>query len=225
MKYKSPIAKSFENLLLSLEKTKSYKNKEDILFKIYYDLFKIRQAQWAYKIKINRKIDYSLSEIFQDIISHYLRSSLPKTYSIFLEQYQGRLRPDILIKKNGINWSIIEVKTTIGWNRKLVEDQNYLVRLKQLQKEFNIPIKRVFYIFEAARNVNKKFFDIFKDNKKHKIKNFIFPLFLNSAAPYHLIKTKNKIYKHYSDKEIFQLYKANKITDFKEILRKIIGEN
>ena len=222
MKLKSEIGKSFEKFLLSLEETKSRYYHKDISFQIYYDLFKIRQAQWNYKLKVNRKIDYSLSDIFQDIIAHYLRHSLPKTYSVILECKQGKIRPDILIKKNGKNWSIIEIKTTIGWDRGLVTEDNYMKRLNILHEEFKVPIKRIFYIFESASNVNKKFKELFQNNKRDKIKNFIFPLFLDNGDPYYVARAE-KIdgYKHYSDAEIQELFKKTKLTDFKNIIKKV----
>lgn len=194
----------------------------DITFQIYYDLFRIRDAQWNYKLASNRGIDYSLADIFQDIVAHYLRINLSKKYKVFLEFQQGKLRPDILIKKKNKNWAIIEIKTTIGWNRGLVKGDEYLVRLKKLSKEFGIPLKRVFYIFESSRNVNKEFSKLFEEKKKTKITRFILPLFKENASPYYISKKKKvKGFKKYSDSEIFELYKINKITDLKKIFKKI----
>ncbi len=222
MNYKSAISKSFEDFLFAMQQTKKEDCHKDITFQIYYDLFKIREAQWKYKIEINRGVDYSLSDIFQDLIAHYLRMFLPKQYSVHLESKQGKLRPDILIRKNEKNWAIIEIKTTIGWNRGLVRNDNYKIRLKELSEEFNVPIKRIFYIFESSRNVDKDFASLFKRNKNSEITKYILPLFEQNASPYYITK-KAKVngFRKYSDKELYELYQSGKITDFKEILKKV----
>jgi hypothetical protein len=223
MEYYSPISDNFERFLLSMEKSKKETCHSDISFQIYYDLFRIREAQWRYKLEINRGIDYSLSDIFQDLIAHYLRMCLPKQYEVFLELKQGKLRPDILIKKNGEVWSIIEIKTTIGWNRGLVRNDEYLIRLKELSDEFKIPIERIFYIFESSRNVDKNFASLFQGKNSDKITKFILPLFVQSAAPYYIAKKENKReYRKSSDQEIYALYEINKIIDFKQIMDKIL---
>ena len=103
--YKSTIAKNFEKFLKALQSEK--KDNFDATFQIYYDLFRIRNAQWSYKLSTNRGVDYSLADIFQDIIAHYLRKHLPKKYTIFLENNNFKLIPDILIKNGKDNWAII----------------------------------------------------------------------------------------------------------------------
>jgi hypothetical protein len=220
-KCKSSISKHFGKFLNALQEDNKKSCNKDITFQIYYDLFRIRNAQWSYKLGVNRGVDYSLSDIFQDIVAHYLRMNLPKEYSVLLECKEGKLRPDIVIKKGDKNWAIIEIKTTIGWNRGLVKSNEYLSRLKALSKQFKVPLKRVFYIFESSRNVNKDFAALFKGKKKSKITKFILPLFEQNAAPYYISKKKIKGFKKYSDKEIFDLYKLNKITDFKTILKRV----
>ncbi|HVY01561.1 MAG TPA: hypothetical protein VHA12_02240 [Candidatus Nanoarchaeia archaeon] len=216
----SKIADSFKSLLDSLAEKTALKPSDDISFLIYRDLLKIREAQWHYKTKMNREIDYSTADIFQDILAHYIRSSLSKDYTIHLELKVKKLRPDILIKKNGVNWAIIEVKTNIGWDRDLIKDENYLKRLNLLGSTFNIPLKRIFYIFESSANVSAEFSKIFKSAKQDKIKDFIFPLFENGAVPYYLTKDKSSP-KVFSEKEIFDLYNSTKITPFSLILDKI----
>ena len=219
-KINSDIADSFCNFLVCLQDTNKNNLPEDIGFQIFYDLFKIREAQREYKINFCRKIDYSLSDIFQDIIAHYLKKILPKEYEVILEYKQKKLRPDILIKKNGKNHAILEIKTTIGWNRDLVKEENYLIRLKKLSDEFGVPIHKVFYIFEASRNVNNEFADIFKNDKPNRIKEFIFPLFEFNANPSFCSKRSESL-KKFSNEEIYDFYKKDKITDFKEILNKV----
>jgi hypothetical protein len=216
MNVNSPIAKSFNNFLRKLQEDDKNFN-PDITFQIYYDLFRIREAQLEYKKKVRRGKDSSLADIFQDIIAHYLRLTLPKEYSVILDKKYGKLTPDILIMKNKSNWAIIEIKTTIGWNRGLVKKDEYLKRLIELSKFFNIPLKRIFYIFEASRNVSKEFERIFRNKSKDTRKKYIYPLFEKSASP-----SKKEVNKC-SVKEIFEYYKRDKITDYSKIFKKIIN--
>lgn len=218
MKISSTIAENFERFLYSLENTSLNKNiNKDITLQIFYDLFRIREAQWMYKINFKRGIDHSLSEVFQDLIAHYLKMVLSKEYEIILEYKQKKLRPDILIKKNKKNWSIIEIKTTIGWDRGLIKDNLFMNRLKELSVEFKVPLKRIFYIFESSRNINKEFTNKFRNARKEKIHQYIFPLFDQGPSPYYIIKKMRKC----KDKEIIDLYNSNKITDFNTIINKI----
>lgn len=92
----------------------------------------MRTYQWKYKVLFKREVDFSLSDIFQDLLIHYFRILLPQGYAVFCEHKEGKVRPDILIKKNEKNYAVIEVKTTIGWNRDLIKNDNYLKRLKLL---------------------------------------------------------------------------------------------
>ncbi len=216
------VSKHFGNFLKALGEGQLSSCNSDLTYQIFYDLFKIRVAQFEYKKNANRNIDYALSDIFQDLIARYLRASLSSNYKILLEYKQNKLRPDILVKKNNVNWAIIEVKTTIGWNRDLVKNDNYKERLKNLSSEFDVPLKRIFYIFESSRNVNKEFASYFKEGGKSEITKFILPLFEKNASPFFIHKKEdasNKI--NYSDKEIFSFYQENVITDFKEIVRKV----
>ena len=223
MDIKSPIADKFSEFLDELinDKNKPYK---DITFQIFYDLFKIRVSQWKYKVLAKREVDFTLSDIFQDLLAHYFRILLPHEYTVICEYKKGKVRPDILIKKNNKNWAVIEVKTTIGWNRELVRNDNYLNRLKTIRETFNTPKKRTFYIFEAAANVNKHFYEIFKSNKRDKIRDYIYPLFLNSAHPFFLSNEKDRKnnYEEFSDREIFEFYKKNLVTRLDYIINKKI---
>lgn len=208
MKIKSPISDKFSEFLNELLRTEHTPYK-DITFQIYYDLFKIRSSQWKYKVLSKREVDFSLSDIFQDLLTHYLRILLPKDYVIYSEHKRGEVRPDILIKKGDKDWSVIEVKTTIGWKRDLIKNGNYLKRLHILSRTFNVPIQRTFYVFEAARNVNRDFFEIFEEDKKNKIRDYIYPLFLNNAHPYFLSNERDRKnnYEDFGDTEIFRFYK------------------
>ena len=219
MKVGTNISKSFGLFLDSLQSEEQSKLSKDTTFQIFYDLFRIREAQLKYKVKTNRGVDYSLSDIFQDIVAPYLRICLPDEYEVLLEHKQGKLRPDILIDKGNKHWAIIEIKTTIGWNRELVKNEKYMERLEELRKEFNLPLERIFYIFESSRNVSKEFASKYDDEgDKSKIKKFVLPLFKNNASP-----DKRASSKKFGDEEIHQRYKKDRIltSDFNVIINKI----
>jgi hypothetical protein len=216
MRIDSPIAEGFELFLEKLAE-KDLKHHDDISFQIYYDMFRIRAAQWKYKLEANRRIDYSVSDIFQDLIAHYLRLSLPTEYEVVIEAKKGKLRPDILIRKDKIDHAIIEIKTTIGWNRGLVKDREYMTRINQLNKEFRVPIERIFYIFDSYGNVSKEFETVYENDKDHEIKHFIFPLYKRNAAPYYI----SNEYREFSKEEIYAIYKENCLTHFSKIIKKI----
>lgn len=194
---------------------------KDVSYQIFYDLFRIREFQWRYKVKFGREVDVTLSAIFQDIIAHYLK--ILTKYDILCEHKQGKLRPDILIKHNGRNKAIIEVKTTIGYNRDLIKENDYKKRLEDLSSEFNVPIQKTFYLFEAANNVTGDFAKVFENKKAHEIKNYIFPLFHKTAHPFNLstIRNRKEKYQKYADNEIYELYRQTKLTDFRDLLKKI----
>jgi len=223
---KSTIADKFRIFIDSLgERNTTYD--KDVAFQIFYDLFQIRDAKWKYKKRVRRGADSSLSDIFQDIIAHYLRMTLPKEYTVFIEYKEKKipLCPDILIKKKGSNWSIIEVKTTIGRNRGLVENDEFIKRLRTLSTNFDVPIERVFYVFESSRNVNKDFANLFRKKVKCEETKYILPLFDLQPSPFHITKEKEKKYKKYSDREIAELYQEKgNLTDFKKILKRIEGK-
>jgi hypothetical protein len=223
MKVKSPVSDKFTEFLNELLST-GHKPCKDITYQLFYDLFKMRSSQWKYKVLSKREVDFSLSDIFQDLLAHYFRILLPKEYSVYCEHKKGKVRPDILIKRNEKNWAVIEIKTTIGWNRDLIKNNNYLKRLRLLNETFSVPIKRTFYIFEAARNVNRNFYEIFEKNKKDKIRSYIYPLFLNNPHPFFLSDERDRKnnYEEFNDKEVYKLYKGNVVTPLDYIIRKKI---
>jgi hypothetical protein len=220
MRIASPISKTYGSFLKALldNAVKPYK---DISYQIFYDLFRIREYQWQYKVEFDREVDASLSDIFQDLIAHYLK--ILTKYEILCEHKQGKLQPDILIRNKGRNKAIIEVKTTIGRNRDLIKGNDYKKRLENLAKEFEVPIERTFYIFEAANNVTRDFSEIFRSRKDHEVKKYIFPLFHKTAHPFNIsnIRNRRREYQKFTDSEVYDLYCRSKLTDFNDILKKI----
>ncbi len=221
----SPIADKFKDFLSELIK-KPKGDYNEITYQIFYDLFKIRMALWKYKVEFKRGVDWALSDIFQDIIIHYLRALLPKKFSVLCERKKGKVRPDILIKKNDCDWAIIEIKTTPGWNRDLVKNDNYKERINILSKQFKIPENKIFYIFDSAGNINREFYDKITSKRKHEIKKYIFPLFKEGPHPINMsdnnFKNNKNKYVEYSNKEIHDLYIKNRLNNLKSIITKKI---
>jgi len=136
MKIKSPISEKYGAFLKALL-SDTVKPHKDISCQIFYDLFRIREFQWQYKVEFGREVDASLSDIFQDIIAHYLK--VLTNYEILCEHKQGKLRPDILIRTKGRNKAVIEVKTTIGYNRNLIKENTYKKKIGRIIKRIQSP--------------------------------------------------------------------------------------
>ena len=226
----SSIGEAFESFLDSLNNISDTSNdSEDLSFQIFYDLAKIRIAQSKFKDCFNRKIDYSLADIFQDILAHYLKKYLGEDFKVMLEEKSGKLRPDILIMKNNKNWAIIEAKTNVGWNRDFVKGDNYKPRLEELKEELGIPLKRIFYVLEHASNVDKEFFNLMTaGNKNEEIHEYVIPLFKWPLSYEPKIYYRTKSSGQMLDKSIKAHYEEKNLSlnDFKEkILDRIKSES
>lgn len=147
-------------------------NGNEISKAIYYLMCSMKFAGYKHRVKFNRAKKHTMAELFQDIIAFYLSKCLDSTeYEIFLEQKGStivdsknkNIYPDILIKKNGKNFFVIEVKTTIGWSRNNLSE-NIENRMNLIRNSFNIPKENILYIFEEATN-NGKYFEPYFWNK------------------------------------------------------------
>ncbi|MFM0324876.1 McrC family protein [Caballeronia glebae] len=151
---------------------------------LYFHLARMRLTGWKHRVDFQRWRKHSLSEFFQDLIAFYLRRALPDDFEITLEEPSSsgkRVRktcPDILIRKGGKNHFVIEVKTTIGWDRPgagspkrgltVAEKYRQLSdRIARVASDFGVPEANVIYIFEGPENVDGGFRDSFWDEKKH----------------------------------------------------------
>ena len=121
-------------------------NGNEISKAIYYQMCSMKFAGYKHRVNFNRAKKHTMAELFQDIIAFYLSKCLDSTkYEIFLEQNGStivdsknkNIYPDILIKKNGQNFFVIEVKTTIGWNRNNLSE-NIQNRIDLISSSFNI---------------------------------------------------------------------------------------
>ena len=194
---RSPIGVSFADHLEAFADDKQPVH-SDVLFQIFYDLYKIRQALIKYKQAVRRRNIWTTADIFQDLIAKYLRINLPD-YEVSLEYVEkNKKRPDIMIKKEGKNYAIIEAKTTVGWKRDFVRKGKFKERLLELSEAYSVPSERVFYVFESSTNVGKDFERMFSDEGNRDVKEAIIPLF-----------KKQVLYgpdMDYSDEQIKKLY-------------------
>lgn len=225
--------KKFSEFLNELSR-EDYKLKPKYISEvIFFQIFKIRHSMWKYGCEVKRSVDYSLSDIFQDLIAHYLRLILGRGYEIKLEyeiKCEGKktLKPDIVIFKDGKPHSVIEIKTNIGRNRDFIH--NYKDRLKKISKTLRIPLSKCFYILETPTNATDfidNFYDEVKNEPKKKRHKYIFPLFYKKTYPYYIEKkisdkTNWENYKEYNDKQIIGFAKENVITPFDLIIDKIV---
>ena len=204
----SEIADSYNSFLSTLLQIK--KPLEDCTIQLFADLYLIRKNQQQYNNEKKRKISFSSADIFQDLLALYLSNMLSDDYSLFIEEKSGKLRPDILVRKNDKNHAIIEVKTSIGWNRGLIKNNLFKDRLRNLSKQFKVPQKRIIYVFESAGNVNSVFKQQVLSRKKNKYNNNIVALFNETADP--------KSIKNSDKSDIDQCFNELKENDLQQII-------
>ncbi len=184
----------------------------DISKAIITHIIRIKLAQWKYKVMFNRKKSMAISDLFQDIVALYLGLSLGMDFDVLIEEKIGQIQPDILVKFKGKNLFILEIKTTIGWEREMLKGKMQQ-RMEELANAANIPKDNIVYIFMSPWNVNKEFasnyWDSIADKPKQLPKDFpynkIRPL-MTREDPFYWNNIGNidrqKEYKEFSDKEI-----------------------
>lgn len=200
---------------------------------IYYHLFMLRAAEWDMKVNFFRKKSHDSSSYFQDLMAFYLKQALGKSYAVVLEEKKGKVQPDILVRYKDKNIFILEIKTTIGWNRSGPEIE-FPKRIKTISKTFHVPYNNILFIFEGSDNVDKKFKDMYWDNKKNcpnkQTKAFpysaILPLFKESANPYYLSPRYSKIDREvetlkFSMADILDMADSNIIFKVEDIITRI----
>ena len=216
MKIRSPIGESFAKLLEAFSNDKQNVH-GDVLFQLFYDLYKVRDALYKYTKVVHRQKIWPTPDIFQDLLGKYLRIKLSRDYEVFLEykEKHKKLQPDIMIQKNGKNWAIIEVKTTIGRDRGLVRDGKFKKRIGELSDAYGVPSKRVFYVLESCSNVGKGFEKMFSDDGNRDVKDAILPLFKGQVL--------GGLEEDCSEEKIKELYDEMVLVPgrFDEILKKV----
>jgi hypothetical protein len=147
----SRIATSFSKFLASLQET-SPLSPEEASICIWYDLAGIRAALHEYSDNVNRKKRWTISDIFQDLVAHYLRRTLPECYSVKIEQFVGdkkNIQPDIIVFKDGKPHAAIEVKVRVGRNRSYFAENKHILRAKEVANTIGIADDRVLHVIES----------------------------------------------------------------------------
>ncbi len=184
---------------------------------IYKHIFRIKAAQWKYKIMFNRRKSSAISDIFQDIVALYLKNALGCEYDVIIEERIGDLQADILIKYQNKNIFIIEVKTTIGWERDMHLNGKMKERIDNLSKAANIPKNNIVYILMTPWNVNREFSSVYWDEEKNQPKELSNKYPFNKIRP--LLTAEDPCYwesnKHFR-KERFEEYSDETIEEYSE---------
>ncbi len=230
-------SKIYDNFLKSFLNYQNFKpdlNQKEVSEAIYFHLCKMKYAGWQHRVNFNRAIKHSMSEIFQDLIAFYLKVCLPlDLYDVELEVKEGKLRPDIVIRKNKKYHFILEMKTNIGFDRNGPASGDFDLRINELSKAFDVPKENIIYVFEEHSNVSKEFSKMYWDldknipnplRPKNRPYSAIYPLF-HSTDPYYW-KSEIKIDKRNKfidirDEDIKHRASMSIVTPFEEILKLI----
>ena len=213
----SSIGKAYSVFLSELKNTSDVNLNTN--FNIYLSLFEMRTALWKYCLDNKRMIDFSFSDLFQDLVAQYIQKLLPDK-SLILEEKKGRYRPDIVIYDNVSKdkvLAIIEIKTTVGWNRDLINKKGFLERIKNLARCYEVNQKQVFFIFESSGNVDTQFSRKIWETNNRPFTGRIFPLFRESAHPNTMKDGKYKSWENYHEytmEEIKEKYDRDKVCGF-----------
>lgn len=234
----------FEGSQKFLDYLASFKPKEKAIYDstsnllsraMFFHIAKIKMAMWQHNKDFNREIKSSIADMFQEIIAFYLNSYLPSNFKIVLEERKDKLQPDILIYKDNSPHFIIEIKTTVGWDRKSVLDTNLennviAKRIDSLSKAFQIKKENILYIFESPENVKASFLSKYwnkegwkpvESSPKEFPFNQIMPLFV-SSDPYYWTYKGSKYQTNVEDAYIWQVSENHIVTRFEQVLDKII---
>ncbi len=171
---------SFSNV----EKENFDLNSKEISEAIFVHIFKIKVALWKHEIRFKRKKRMAISDLFQEIIAMYLKLALNDNFEVILEEKVNGTQPDILIRYKGKNLFILEIKTTLGWNRDFITNKEIGInkRILTLSKTFNIPEDNIVFIFLSPGNVKKDFLEKYWDSKNNRSKS------LPSEYPYNKVR-------------------------------------
>jgi hypothetical protein len=234
--------KKFLNEFTNVEKQSYDSSKTDVTMALYKDWFEMHSATWEHAIKTGRDTRLALADIFQDLLVHFLDTFLPQEYNAIPEytiQSKPKLKVDIAVKKNNKICFLIEVKTTLGWDRGSIDNRmskddiselKVVKRREQIAKATGIDKENVIYIFSSFQNTTPYFREQFwikesrsdlgrpiplNERRQDEPFNFIYPMF-NQYDPRYITKTKHL--KLYNDDEITNLAKENICTPFEYVL-------
>ena len=145
----------------------------------------------------------------------------------------AKIQPDIVVKYKERFVQIIEIKTTMGWERpntksdrpfKTIED-----RINSISRIFNIREQEILYVLEEPSNVGEYFSSEFLGKKRPPQfpLSQIYPLFLESD-PYYWKYPKEfnpdtEYLVNISDEMILKKAEENIVTPFELIIEKILN--
>jgi hypothetical protein len=144
---------------------------------LFFHLAKMKLAGWRHRVDFQRCRKHSMSDYFQDLVAFYLRCSLPPIFDISLEQTSmstggKKTQADILIRKNGKNHFVVEVKTTIGFARPIWSSPEpykpFTDRISANARNFGVDERNVIFIFEEPLNVSRVFREHFWNQREAK---------------------------------------------------------
>lgn len=218
---------------------------DSISIALFYHLAKMKYAGWIHRVKFARARKHAMADIFQDLLAFYLRCALTEEYEVLLEACAGerkaRTQADILVRKNGRNHFVIEVKTTIGFARPdYTLDEPYALlaeRIDRVAANFGVPQAHVLYVFEEPSNVGKQFLELFWDKKQGRAVDrcalpsplsHIYPLFWETD-PYYWKWPKAarsgwaESYPVLNDEQILEEARRRIVTRFETVVERILG--
>lgn len=228
--------KKFLDEFTNVEKQNYDSSKTDVTVALYKDWFEMHLATWEHAIKTERDTRLALADVFQDLLVHYLDTFLPHEYNAipeFTVQSKPKLQVDIAVKKNNKICFLIEVKTTLGWDRGSIDSKmnegdvselKVVQRREQIAKATGINKENVIFILSSFVNVNKYFREQFwikesrsdiglpialKERRKDEPFNFIYPMF-NQYDPRYITNKKIKGFDAKNSKHL-KLYNADEV--------------
>ncbi len=208
----------------------------------------IRYADWELRYNFNVCLRSSSSDLFRNILAFYLTNAIKAKHKCLTEytvkHIDEDIRPNILIMKNDIPIFVIEVKTTLGWDRDLVKDELHQSeginkRIDNIANRLQIKKENIIYCLESVKNVRKNFQDRYWDSKEKKPKPHpdeypfcqIYQLYFINPDPYHWKNYKPNMVTNCNDSKgapiklnkshIRQKAKDNIITSFEMVIEKV----
>ena len=230
--------KKFLDEFTNVEKQSYDSSKIDVSMALYKDWFEMHSATWEHAVKTGRDTRLALADVFQDLLVHYLDTFLPQEYNAIPEytvQSKPKLQVDIAVKKNNKICFLIEVKTTLGWDRGSIDSRmnegdvsklKVVQRREQIAKATGIDKENVIFILSSFQNVNKYFMDQFwikesrsdvglpillNERRQDEPFNFIYPMF-NQYDPRYITQKKIKGFDA-KNSEHLKLYNDDEITN------------
>ncbi len=199
---------------------------------IFFHLYKVFHAEWDMKVAFDRRVNHAHSDFFQDLVAFYLKQILGSGFTTRLEERQKGIQPDILIQYNGKNVFIIEIKTTMGWERRNLRGR-LSKRIRRLSRTFRVPKRNVVFLLKSPKNVDRFFKGLYWDGRIAKAKKHptefpysnVYPLFYEGPDPFYWKYkkgfNKQERVKNWQAQTVLRRAKKDVICPIETIIRKI----